>query len=138
MFFLYHYCKTLWNIGCEVIPEVNIAKDKYHIKLRIPGPDIVEVELGCNSSEQYVKWMGACRLAAKGKTMADPSYDVEMSGVKTFLNMQSDSKMDETDYNLGEHVRFLVSLHFFCWTLESSNLKQNIYFLNFQVERSDE
>lgn len=93
------------NLGCEVVPEVNIAKDKYHIKLRIPGPDIVEVELGCNTPEQYVKWMAACRLASKGKTMADPSYEVEMSGVRTFLKMQDDSKNDETDYNLGEHVR---------------------------------
>jgi len=89
--------------GCEVVPEVNIAKDKYHIKLRIPGPDMVELELGCNSSEQYVKWMAACRLASKGKTMADTGYEVEMSGVKTFLNMQS-KNTDETDYAVGDHA----------------------------------
>lgn len=92
--------------GCEVIPEVNINKDKYHIKLVIPGQDMYEMELGCTSSQQYVKWMAACRLASKGKTMADPTYDMEMSGVNTFLNMQSDVKdsaKDETDYDAGAH-----------------------------------
>ncbi|XP_057315795.1 fermitin family homolog 2-like [Hydractinia symbiolongicarpus] len=92
--------------GCEVFPEVNISKDKYHIKLRIPGPDMFEVELGCNSPEQYVKWMAACRLASKGKTMADNTYEMEMSGVRTFLSMQSDGGLarDDTDYSLGEHA----------------------------------
>lgn len=88
-------------------PEVHIAKDKYHIKLMIPGPDMYEMELGCTSSEQYVKWMAACRLASKGKTMADPTYEMEMSGVKTFLKMQSDvkeSSKDDSDYNAGDHV----------------------------------
>lgn len=65
-----------------------------------------EVELGCNSPEQYVKWMAACRLASKGKTMADNTYEMEMSGVRTFLKMQSDGGIarDDTDYSLGEHV----------------------------------
>ena len=93
--------------GCEVTPEVNISKDKYHIKLTIPGPDMYEIELGCLSKEQYVKWMAACRLASKGKTMADPTYDMEMSGVRTFLSMQSDvkeSNKDDSDYNASEHV----------------------------------
>lgn len=91
-------------------PEVNIAKDKYNIKLTIPGPDMYEMELACNSSQQYIKWMAACRLASKGKTMADPTYDMEMSGVKTFLSMQSDVKDSsrDDDYNAGDHVSYLL------------------------------
>ena len=57
---------------------------------------MTEVELGCNSDVQYGKWMAACRLAAKGKTMADPTYDVEVAGIKTFVSMQQDNR-DETD-----------------------------------------
>lgn len=32
--------------------------------------------------------MAACRLAAKGKTMADSSYDLEVKSIQDFLNMQ--------------------------------------------------
>lgn len=32
--------------------------------------------------------MGAFRLAAKGKTMADSSYDSEVHGIEAFLDMQ--------------------------------------------------
>jgi kindlin 2 len=32
--------------------------------------------------------MAACRLAAKGKTMADASYDAEVSSILAFLAMQ--------------------------------------------------
>ena len=78
------------------MPQVNVSKNKFHIKLKIPGPDMTEIELGCNSDVQYGKWMAACRLAAKGKTMADPTYDVEVAGIKTFISMQRDTK-DETD-----------------------------------------
>ena len=99
-----------YNSGCEVTPEVNINKDKYNIKLTIPGPDMYEMEMGCSSPQQYVKWMAACRLASKGKTMADPTYEMEMSGVRTFLNMQNDvkdSSKDDGDYDAGAHVSFI-------------------------------
>jgi len=87
--------------GCEATPDVNIGKDKYNIKLKIPGAEMTELEIGCHSSEQYVKWMAACRLASKGKTMADPSYDVEISGVRTFLNLQQSTK-DENSSQSGD------------------------------------
>ena len=37
---------------------------------------------------QYAKWMAAFRLASKGKTMADSSYDSEVHGIEAFLEMQ--------------------------------------------------
>ncbi len=89
------YSGVLFLLDCEVVPQVNVSKNKYNIKLKIPGPDMTELELSCNSDVQYGRWMAACRLASKGKTMADPTYDVEVSGIKTFISMQKDK--DETD-----------------------------------------
>ena len=37
---------------------------------------------------QYSKWMAAFRLASKGKTMADSSYESEVHGIEAFLAMQ--------------------------------------------------
>ena len=44
--------------------------------------------LRCESESQYAGWMAACRLAAKGKSMADVGYDQEVSAIKAFLSMQ--------------------------------------------------
>lgn len=33
--------------------------------------------------------MAACQLAAKGRSLDDPSYASELSGVKAFITMQS-------------------------------------------------
>lgn len=38
--------------------------------------------------EQYAKWMAACRLASKGRSLADSSYDSEVASIKSFLSMQ--------------------------------------------------
>lgn len=38
--------------------------------------------------QQYAKWMAAFRLASKGKTMADSSYDTEVQSILSFLSMQ--------------------------------------------------
>jgi kindlin 2 len=38
--------------------------------------------------EQYAKWMAACRLAAKGRSLADSSYDTEVKSIIAFLQMQ--------------------------------------------------
>lgn len=32
--------------------------------------------------------MAACRLASKGRSLADSSYDTEVMSIKSFLNMQ--------------------------------------------------
>lgn len=37
---------------------------------------------------QYASWMAACRLASKGKTMADSSYGMEVQNILSFLKMQ--------------------------------------------------
>ena len=37
---------------------------------------------------QYSRWLAACRMAAKGKTMADSGYDSEVKAIQAFLSMQ--------------------------------------------------
>jgi hypothetical protein len=54
--------------------------------------------------------MAACQLASKGKTLDDPSYESELSGVRAFLTMQS--KHDDTVGNsiLWSMLFFLVMI----------------------------
>lgn len=78
--------------GCEVTPEVNISLGKFSIKLEVPpegqnGPNS-EVWIRCENEDQYAKWMAACRLASKGRSLADSSYDSEVASIKSFLSMQ--------------------------------------------------
>ena len=49
--------------------------------------------------EQYAKWMAACRLASKGKTMADSSYDSEVQSIQAFLSMQHPAPAPVIDAN---------------------------------------
>jgi len=75
--------------GCEVTPDINLSQRKYQIKLEIPSAEgMTEMWLRCNSESQYAKWMAACRMAAKGKSMADSGYDSEVKSIQAFLSMQ--------------------------------------------------
>ncbi|XP_067844501.1 fermitin family homolog 1 [Heptranchias perlo] len=76
--------------GCEVVPDVNVAGQKFGIKLLIPVSDgMNEVYVKCQHEIQYAKWMAACRLASKGKTMADSSYPTEIYNIQSFLKMKN-------------------------------------------------
>jgi len=75
--------------GCEVLPDVNIHQGRYGIKLSVPSSDgMSDLWLRCESESQYAQWMAACRLAAKGKNLADYGFDQEVSAIKAFLSMQ--------------------------------------------------
>lgn len=75
--------------GCEVTPEVNLGQGKYSIKLEVASADgMSEMWIRCDTEEQYAKWMAACRLAAKGRSLADSSYEAEVSSILAFLQMQ--------------------------------------------------
>uniref|UniRef100_A0AAY5EY95 PH domain-containing protein n=1 Tax=Electrophorus electricus TaxID=8005 RepID=A0AAY5EY95_ELEEL len=75
--------------GCEVTPDVNISGQKFNIKLLIPVADgMNEIWMRCDTEKQYAQWMAACRLASKGKTMADSSYNLEVQNILSFLKMQ--------------------------------------------------
>ncbi|NXG30108.1 FERM1 protein, partial [Dromaius novaehollandiae] len=76
--------------GCEVVPDVNVAGKKFGIKLLIPVADgMNEVYLRCDNENQYARWMAACILASKGKTMADSSYHPEVHKILSFLKMKN-------------------------------------------------
>ena len=83
--------------------------------------------LRCESEVQYTQWMAACRLAAKGKNLADVGFEQEVgwhpfymstmtlcpqvSAIKAFLSMQHpahapainpstlDIQVDQLDYH---------------------------------------
>lgn len=38
--------------------------------------------------KQYAKWLACCRLAAKGRSLADSSYETEVRTILEFLQMQ--------------------------------------------------
>uniref|UniRef100_A0A665XG03 PH domain-containing protein n=1 Tax=Echeneis naucrates TaxID=173247 RepID=A0A665XG03_ECHNA len=75
--------------GCEVAPDVNMAAQKFLIRLLIPAPEgMNEVYLRCENEQQYAQWMAGCRLASKGKSLADNSYQSEIQSIHSFLAMQ--------------------------------------------------
>lgn len=79
--------------GCEASPDVSIAGEKFCIKLLSVSPEgTQELILRCDAEDQYAKWMAACRLASKGKSMADSSYSSEVQEIKAFLSMQHSKK----------------------------------------------
>ncbi|XP_784927.2 fermitin family homolog 2 isoform X2 [Strongylocentrotus purpuratus] len=79
--------------GCEASPDVSIAAEKFCIKLLSVSPEgTQELILRCDSEDQYAKWMAACRLASKGKSMADSTYSLEVEEIKAFLSMQQSKK----------------------------------------------
>lgn len=75
--------------GCEVTPDVNLTQNKFGIKLEVPSSEgMSEVWIRCDTEEQYAKWMAACRLAAKGRSLTDNTYESERKSIINFLEMQ--------------------------------------------------
>ncbi|PAV76247.1 hypothetical protein WR25_02166 [Diploscapter pachys] len=76
--------------GCEVTPDVSVSQSKFHIKLLVPSAEgMVDFVLKCDTEHQYARWMAACRLASRGKSMAYASYQQEVDSIKNLLKMQS-------------------------------------------------
>jgi len=89
--------------GCEVTPAINLTACKYELKLEVPSAEgMTEMYLRFNSEQQYAEWLAACRLAAKGKTLADSSYDAEVNTIKAFLSMQSPASAPAINPNTVE------------------------------------
>lgn len=93
--------------GAEVTPEVNLTQGKYSIKLEVPDYSngsaynsnsfnssgsislMSEYWLRFSNEEQYARWLGAFRLAVKGRTMADAvNYENEVRQIVDLLAMQ--------------------------------------------------
>jgi len=96
--------------GCEVTPDINLAQGKFQFKLEIPSAEgMTEMWLRCNGEQQYARWMAACRMASKGKSMADSGYDAEVKSIQAFLSMQHPASQpvinpNSLDINLDEYV----------------------------------
>nr|XP_043895811.1 fermitin family homolog 3b [Solea senegalensis] len=95
--------------GCEVAPDVNMAAHRFLIRLLIPAPEgMNEVYLRCENEQQYAQWMAACRLASKGKSLADSSFQSEIQSIHTFLAMQktntgSHGNVPASDESINTH-----------------------------------
>uniref|UniRef100_A0A669CHC9 FERM domain containing kindlin 3b n=1 Tax=Oreochromis niloticus TaxID=8128 RepID=A0A669CHC9_ORENI len=94
--------------GCEVAPDVNVAAQKFLIRLLIPAPEgMNEVYLRCENEQQYAQWMAGCRLASKGKTLADSSFQSEIQSIRSFLAMQktnsSSSSANASEESINTH-----------------------------------
>uniref|UniRef100_A0A8C6KXL4 FERM domain containing kindlin 3b n=1 Tax=Nothobranchius furzeri TaxID=105023 RepID=A0A8C6KXL4_NOTFU len=95
--------------GCEVAPDVNVAAQKFLIRLLIPAPEgMNEVFLRCENERQYAQWMAGCRLASKGKSLADSSFQSEIQSIRSFLAMQrnnsgSSSNAASSDESINTH-----------------------------------
>ncbi|XP_045460943.1 unc-112-related protein-like [Harmonia axyridis] len=75
--------------GCEVTPDVNISQQKYGIKLEVASSEgMSEMYIRCENEQQYAKWMACCKLASKGRSLADSSYEAEKKTILDFLQMQ--------------------------------------------------
>lgn len=75
--------------GCEVTPDVHLSQGRYGIRLEVPSAEgMTEMWIRCDTEQQYAKWMAACRLAAKGRTLADSSYETEVNSIIAFLQLQ--------------------------------------------------
>lgn len=87
--------------GCEVTPEVNLSQSKFNIKLEVPLEHNTNSEMWirCDNEDQYAKWMAACRLASKGRSLADSSYDSEVASIKSFLSMQKPAQAPAVTIN---------------------------------------
>lgn len=136
-------CVTLLNVclsGCEVAPDVNVAAQKFLIRLLIPAPEgMNEVYLRCENvrpnitvfilvspqsrscisslllclmpvfqEQQYAQWMAGCRLASKGKSLADSSFQSEIQSIRSFLAMQktnsgSSNNAASSDESINTH-----------------------------------
>ncbi|KAL1488033.1 hypothetical protein ABEB36_015406 [Hypothenemus hampei] len=91
-----HNINCVMNVnlkGCEVTPDVHISQNKYVIKLEVPSAEgMSEMYIRCDDETQYSRWMACCRLAAKGRSLADSSYETEKQTILDFLNLQRRSE----------------------------------------------
>lgn len=101
----------------EVQSLVNVSQGRFVVRLmsRQPLPShedighgLPEEWLKCENPQQYARWITAARFGSEGRTMADPSYDSEVSNVESLLNLQQPvhTPIDTTDRGSVSKVTF--------------------------------
>jgi len=113
--------------GCEVTPALNLSANKFEVKLEVPSAEgMTEMFLKFNSEQQYASWLAASRLAAKGKTLADSSYEAEVNSIKAFLSMQSPASSPAINPNSIEIIAEEYVAPRFARRKNSRQLRQKI------------
>ncbi|NWH43438.1 URP2 protein, partial [Fregata magnificens] len=65
-----------------VTPDVDVGAQKFCIKLLVAAPEgMSEIQLRCRDAPQYARWVAGCRLASRGRSLADASFGAEARGV---------------------------------------------------------
>lgn len=60
----------------------------FGVRVTITATAYPPPSLSLLQEQQYAQWMAACRLASKGRTMADSSYASEVQAILAFLSLQ--------------------------------------------------
>ncbi|CAF3605747.1 unnamed protein product [Rotaria sordida] len=88
--------------GCEILPDMNISAKKYSIRLMIPSIDgMNETLIKCSTEEQYATWIAALRLASKGRSIDETSYETERESILALFNMKNSSSN-------SQHIKFNI------------------------------
>lgn len=116
-----------------VTPDVSTANQKYVIKLSVlnePNRKISngsftnvnnvsaqrvreEIWLRFDSAEQYSRWLAACRLGSRGKTLASRvAYEKEVGATLELLNLQTPGPAPAI--TASESIKYLGDLTDFC------------------------
>jgi kindlin 2 len=92
--------------GCEVTQDLSVSQGKFQIKLQVPTSEgMTDIVLKCENEHQYSKWMAACRLASRGKTMADATYNSEVESIRKMIEMQAGRNQNGTSKKLLPSVQ---------------------------------
>ncbi|XP_063539188.1 unc-112-related protein-like isoform X1 [Cydia strobilella] len=93
------YCGELR--GAEVTPDAHPASNRYSIKLEVPSEDAMnEIWLRCENEEQYAEWVAACRLGARGRSLADAGFAAEAANVRALLRLQTPRPAAAAQHNV--------------------------------------
>ncbi|TGZ59582.1 hypothetical protein CRM22_009004 [Opisthorchis felineus] len=103
---------------CTITPDVSTATHKYILKLSVlpestesGGRD--ELWLRFEAAEQYARWLAACRLGSKGKTLASRvAYDREVDTILEILRLQVPGPTPAI--SADESIKYLGDLSDFC------------------------
>ena len=75
--------------GCELLPDLNLAHRKLGINLKLPSVEgMTEMSLRCANEGSYARWLSACKLASRNKTISDPAFITETNSILHLLQMQ--------------------------------------------------
>ncbi|CAM4941863.1 unnamed protein product [Rotaria socialis] len=88
--------------GCEILADMNTSATKYLIRLMIPSIDgMNQTLIKCSTEKQYATWIAALRLASKGQSVDEISYETERESILALFNMKnSSSNSHQNKFNI--------------------------------------